>query len=414
MAVDHVCPVAWAGDHGLLAGSPVELSWCLSYQRDRLMALTGSDAMDPALLLWQDAPLSVYYAPWDWVNTAASVMLVGITPGLHQAAEALRETRRCLVQGLSNEEALRRADAVGSFSGPMRSHLVTMLDGIGLAGALGVDSAARLFDTHHHLAAHVSAIDYPVFVNGQNYGGRSPSLGRHQVLRSLVRSCLGARVAMAPGALIIPLGTAAQEAVTLLAADGLLDPRRCLTGFPHPSGGNGHRASQYASRREALTASLAQWAARHNSAPDQVGHDVLVAQDADGAGPAEVRGKWVLPVGAGLVTQLRVDHAFTLVLESWIEIRIETSFSYGMPQGQEQFEPSSPAALAPLLRLHAATVTSAEIRKDGGLTLAFADGAVLVVPPHERYEAFTVTGSLPPVRRGFSFVALPGGGLARF
>jgi len=70
--------------------------------------------------------------------------------------------------------------------------------------------------------------------------------------------------------------------------------------------------------------------------------------------------------------------------------------------------------LAPLLGLHQATVTSAEIRKDGRLTLAFADGGVLLVLPDERYEAFTVAGSLPPIRRGFNFVAIPGGGLARF
>jgi hypothetical protein len=62
---------------------------------------------------------------------------------------------------------------VGSFSGPMRTNLVTMLDGIGLHSALGIESAARFLDTHQHLAAHGSAIDYPLFVNGKNYGGRS-------------------------------------------------------------------------------------------------------------------------------------------------------------------------------------------------------------------------------------------------
>jgi hypothetical protein len=46
--------------------------------------------------------------------------------------------------------------------------------------------------------------------------------------------------------------------------------------------------------------------------------------------------------------------------------------------------------------------------------MAFAGERELVVPPDERYEAFTVTGSLPAARRGFSFTALPGGGLARF
>ena len=53
------------------------------------------------------------------------------------------------------------------------------------------------------------------------------------------------------------------------------------------------------------------------------------------------------------------------------------------------------------------------IRRDGLLTLTFADHTVLVVEPDERYEAFHVTGSLPPIDRGFRFVAVPGGGLAR-
>ena len=50
----------------------------------------------------------------------------------------------------------------------------------------------------------------------------------------------------------------------------------------------------------------------------------------DDAGLTEVRGKWLLPVGDGKVTQIQVDYAFTLVLESWISVRIETPFSYGL------------------------------------------------------------------------------------
>lgn len=134
----------------------------------------------------------------------------------------------------------------------------------------------------------------------------------------------------------------------------------------------------------------------------------------DDAGLTEVRGKWVLPVGDGKITQLRIDYAFTLVLESWIEIRIETPFSYGPVGDARQYEPSDAPGLAPLLGLHQATVTSAEIHKDGRLILAFTDGGLLAVLPDRSYEAFTVTGSLPPVRRGFSFTAVPGGGLARF
>lgn len=122
------------------------------------------------------------------------------------------------------------------------------------------------------------------------------------------------------------------------------------------------------------------------------GHHVDVAQEADEAGLTESRGKWILPVGDGIVTQIRIDFAFTLVLESWIEIRIETAFSYGPPGAGRQFEPSDPTALAPLLGVHQAVATAAQIRKDGRLTMTFADDAVLEVGPDERYEAFQVTG----------------------
>jgi hypothetical protein len=115
--------------------------------------------MSPELLLWQDGMPSAFYAPWDWVNKAARVMLIGITPGDDQATKSLHEAQRCIRAGLTNEETLQRATAVASFSGRMRINLVTMLDGIGLHDVLGIESTARLFDTHHHLADHASAID---------------------------------------------------------------------------------------------------------------------------------------------------------------------------------------------------------------------------------------------------------------
>ncbi|MEU1394653.1 DUF6188 family protein [Micromonospora zamorensis] len=54
------------------------------------------------------------------------------------------------------------------------------------------------------------------------------------------------------------------------------------------------------------------------------------------------------------------------------------------------------------------------MRKDGRLTLTFADDAVLVVEPDDQHEAFTVVGTPAPVSQGFHFVAVPGGGLARW
>ena len=64
-------------------------------------------------------------------------------PGNRSPAEA----QVCLRAGRSAEETLRSASAMGSFRIHAHKLLATMLDGIGLAQALGLESAARLFDT---------------------------------------------------------------------------------------------------------------------------------------------------------------------------------------------------------------------------------------------------------------------------
>lgn len=58
-----------------------------------------------------------------------------------------------------------------------------------------------------------------------------------------------------------------------------------------------------------------------------------------------------------------------------MSVRIETSFSYGPAGDARQFEPCDAPGLAPLLGLHQATVTSAEIRKDGRFTMALGSVA---------------------------------------
>lgn len=106
----------------------------------------------------------------------------------------------------------------------------------------------------------MSAIDSPVFVNDENYRGAHPRLTQHPTLTALIKACLGARIAMAPTALVVPLGTAAEEAVEHLADHDLLDRQHCLLGFPHPSGANGWRVRQYTERRQRLTVSVDHWA----------------------------------------------------------------------------------------------------------------------------------------------------------
>jgi hypothetical protein len=57
-------------------------------------------------------------------------------------------------------------------------------------------------------------------------------------------------------ALIIPLGKTVEEMLQLLVSEDKLDDHRCLWGFPHPSGANGHRFKQFASQRDNMTKTL--------------------------------------------------------------------------------------------------------------------------------------------------------------
>ena len=53
----------------------------------------------------------------------------------------------------------------------------------------------------------------------------------------------------------------APDAVGLLVSEGRLDAERCLRGFPHPSGADGHRKVQFDARRNAPTDEVARWLA---------------------------------------------------------------------------------------------------------------------------------------------------------
>jgi hypothetical protein len=259
---DHNCPIAWAFAHSM-ADSAVDGTWCFDRFRNVIArlpeTLTESDATRPELLLWDDGSVSVYYTPFDWVNPTGRIMLVGITPGRHQSYVALQEARRAIGEGLPSDEVLQRADRAGSFSGPMRTNLVTMLDGIRIGSGLGIGTTASLFGEHHDLATLTSAISYPVFVNGANYGGAVPPLTTTPILRALVLTMFGASVLMVPDALIVPLGKAASLATELLIGSGRLDARRCLLGFPHPSGATGWRLRQYQAARDAMSRTVRDW-----------------------------------------------------------------------------------------------------------------------------------------------------------
>ena len=65
----------------------------------------SQDRLPTELLIEEDGDLSVYYAPFDYINTEAKIVICGITPGFQQAILALEEASKQLRQGATVETA---------------------------------------------------------------------------------------------------------------------------------------------------------------------------------------------------------------------------------------------------------------------------------------------------------------------
>jgi hypothetical protein len=193
--------------------------------------------------------LNIAYAPFDYVNKSAEIVIIGLTPGRQQMRNALVEARRCLKAGMDDEGAKSAAKIFASFSGPMRTNLVAMLDSIGVGKALGLSSTASLWSVDTHRAHFTSALRYPVFLDGQNYSG-APSMISTPMLRKHLMQWLGSEMAALPKAVFVPLGPKVAEAVEAVAQHNGLSTARVLSGLPHPSGANAERIAFFLGRKK--------------------------------------------------------------------------------------------------------------------------------------------------------------------
>lgn len=224
-----------------------------------LPAYAPEHLLTDSLRLYGDRELEMFYAPFESINRSARVAIVGITPGFQQMEIAIRFARASLVSGGTNSEACIGAKAHASFAGTMRVNLIAMLNGIGLREELGIPDCGRLFDTFQFQLHTTSAIRYPVFVRGKNYTGHSPRPLRHSTLREMVFTFLASELAEVPDVLIVPLGKAVDQSLLALISSGLLNPDRCLFGFPHPSGANGSRKRVFEQNRDMLKMKVGSW-----------------------------------------------------------------------------------------------------------------------------------------------------------
>lgn len=200
----------------------------------------GGDAKAESLLLTRDGDISVFYAPFEYINTAAKVVLVGITPGPSQADNALKAAQASLRAGGTAQQAQVAAKLTGGFSGDLRDNLVAMLQTAGVHRLVGAPDAGALFDSHRNLVHTASVVPFPAFRAGRPFNGAPMSV---PVLKDLALEHFGLVAKALPGAHYVAMGDKVLSALQNLSKAGVIKERQILGALQHPSTANNERVA---------------------------------------------------------------------------------------------------------------------------------------------------------------------------
>ena len=225
-----------------------ELPLKSKYTRDELLI--------DKFLIDKENNIEIYYAPHnEYLNPKAKVFIIGITPGFQQMSTAIGTARKELEVSDNIEEIQYKCKVAARFSGSLRKNIISMLDGIELNNMFKLRSCCQLFDEDDYLLHTISLIPYPVFVKGENYTGHTPKLIKSQFLMKYIYDNFINelnKMEKSEEILLIPLGKAVEEVLIKLKEDGVIKEEQILLGFPHPSGANVNRVTQFENNKESM------------------------------------------------------------------------------------------------------------------------------------------------------------------
>jgi hypothetical protein len=209
----------------------------------------GGDVLtDPSFSPEIQDEFGQFYAPFDWVNEDADVVLIGITPGRAQAKAALKSLRGSLRRGLTAPDAARVAKQAASFDGDMRDIAAQLMNRFMFPKLFGLRDAADLFGSASHRAQYTSLLRYPVLhwqtkkkKSGQKITGWFDYSGANSVfsvemLRRSIDQHFEPEITQFKHAWLVPFGPVPAMALESMVARDLVDPDRVLPGVNHPSG----------------------------------------------------------------------------------------------------------------------------------------------------------------------------------
>ena len=200
-----------------------------------LKKINKSTITNKNFLIKREDNIEIYYAPFDYINSKAKIMIVGITPGLQQMLQSF--------EAVSEGRSLKEVKDLSSFKGSMRTTLIKYLDELNINKKLRIKSCESLFNINSKYLHSTSLIKYPVFDKGKNYSGSS--LLKKKILLDFLEAHFVKELKKLDKTIIVPLGNTVSSTIDYLNNEFKLNLKCFLKGFPHPSGLNVRKDIQF-------------------------------------------------------------------------------------------------------------------------------------------------------------------------
>ena len=200
-----------------------------------LKKISKSNLISSKFLIAKKDNIKIYYAPFDYINSKAKIMIVGITPGFQQMLQSF--------QAINEGKSLKEVKDLSSFKGSMRTTLIKYLDELEVNKKLKIKSCESLFNKDSKYLHTTSLVKYPVFDKGKNYSG--VNILKKKILLDFIEKNFLKELKTLKKAIIIPLGNTVSSTIEYLNNKYDLKLACFLEGFPHPSGANARKNIQF-------------------------------------------------------------------------------------------------------------------------------------------------------------------------
>jgi hypothetical protein len=200
-----------------------------------LKKISKSNIVSGKFLIAKKDNIKIYYAPFDYINPKAKIMIAGITPGLQQMLQSY--------EVINQGKSLKKVKDLSSFKGSMRTGLIKYLDELEVNKKLKIKSCESLFNKNSKYLHTTSLVKYPVFDKGKNYSGAN--ILKKKILIEFIEKNFLKELKTLKKAIIIPLGNTVSSTIEYLNNKYDLKLACFLKGFPHPSGANARKNIQF-------------------------------------------------------------------------------------------------------------------------------------------------------------------------